>query len=102
MLILWFLPCFKPCKVPCTAPTESHLQTVLWNEINLWLGRMPKYIRDMYEWTSEYVRIAQNKETQFAIAKVGKKENADAIAGLHSDYMFCVVDEAPGVADEIY
>jgi len=94
MIIQWFILCFMPCKVPCTAPTENHLNVTLWNEIKLRNSRMPKYIRELYEITSDYVRIAQNKDTQFAVAKVGKKENAEGMAGLHSEFVLAVVDEA--------
>ncbi len=102
MLILWFLFCFKDCQIPCTAPTESHLNTVLWKEIALWLKRMPKYMQEVYEWTASFIRIKANPEVWFAMAKVGKKENAEAIAGIHADYILVVVDEASAVEEEIF
>ena len=105
MLILWFLFCFKNCQIPCTAPTESHLNTVLWKEIALWLKRMPKHMQDCYQWTAQFVKMVAkgaDPETWFAMAKVGKKENAEAIAGIHADYILVIVDEASGVEDEIF
>ena len=62
---------------------------------------MPKPIRELYEITSDFVKVVSNKEIQFAVAKVGKKENVEGMQGLHSDFVFCIGDEASGIADEI-
>lgn len=102
MLILWFLFSFMDCKVPVTAPTQSQMYDVLWAEIQKWILKMPEGIKELYEFSSDYVRIAQRPETWFARARTGRKENPEALAGLHADFMFLVVDEASGVPDPIF
>jgi hypothetical protein len=102
MLILWFLFAFMDCKVPCTAPTQSQMYDVLWAEIQKWILKMPPGIKELYEYSSDYIRIAQRPDTWFARARTGRKENPEALAGLHADFMMLIVDEASGVPDPIF
>lgn len=101
-LILWYLFCFKDAQVPCTAPTSDQIHDVLWKELANWLHRMPKQIADLYEWQSGYLRIKERPETWFARAKTARKEAPEALAGIHSDFVLMIVDEASGVPEEIF
>lgn len=102
MLILWYLFCFKDAQVPCTAPTSDQIHDVLWKELANWLYKMPKPIADLYEWQSGYLRIRERPETWFARAKTARKEAPEALAGIHSDFVLMIVDEASGVPEEIF
>ena len=102
MLILWFLFCFKDAQIPCTAPTSAQMHDVLWKEVSKWLTKMPAHIRAKYEWTSGYVRMTESPETWFARAKTASKEDPEALAGVHSDDVMFVIDEASGVPEEIF
>ena len=63
---------------------------------------MTEDIKKLYERTSEYIRVAAYDETRFARARTGKKENPEALAGLHADDLMIVADEASGVAEEVF
>lgn len=102
MLIIWYLFSRKDAKVPCTAPTANQMYDVLWAEIKKWIIKMPEAIAEKYEHTSEYVRIKENPENWFARARTAKKEDPEALAGLHADHMLLVVDEASWVPDEVF
>lgn len=78
------------------------MHDVLWKEIALWLGKMPQFMRDKYEWTTGYLRITESPETWFARAKTARKENPEALAGVHGESVMFVIDEAAGVVDEIF
>lgn len=101
-LLLWYLFCFHNSQVPCTAPTANQLFDVLWKEVKVWLDRMPKDISSQYEWTSEHVRMKENPETWFARAKTASKENTEALAGVHADFVCMLVDEGSGVEEGVY
>lgn len=102
MLILWFLFTHKDAQVPCTAPTSAQMHDVLWKEISLWLSRMPKPIQSLYEWSSEYIRIAERPNTWFARARTASKDRPEALAGVHSDFVLALADEASGVPEEVF
>lgn len=102
ILLLWFLWCFENAQVPCTAPTREQMEDILWKEVALWLERMPAFMRAKYEWTTGYIRISEKPETWFARARTGKKENPEALSGVHADNVLLLVDEASGIPNEIY
>lgn len=101
-LILWYLFCFKDAQVPCTAPTSEQIHDILWKEISVWLYKMPPEIKSLYDWTTGYVRIKERPETWFARARTARKENPEALAGVHGDFVFLIGDEASGIPDEVF
>jgi hypothetical protein len=101
-LILHFLFVYAMCKVPCTAPTADQMYDVLWAEIALWLGKMPKFISNMYEWSKDHIRMKESSDNWFARAKTATKENPEALSGIHADYIMQVIDEASAVPDPIF
>jgi hypothetical protein len=101
-LVLWFLFCFKDAQIPCTAPTSQQMHDILWKEIAVWLNRMPEKIKELYDWTGGYVRMVENPETWFARAQTARKENPEALAGVHGEYVMFIIDEGPGVPEEIF
>lgn len=101
-LIIWYLTCFVDAQVPCTAPTSDQMHDVLWKELNKWLLKMPDPLRVKFEWTTGYLRVIERPETWFARAKTARKESPEALAGVHGEYVFFVVDEASGVPEEIF
>jgi hypothetical protein len=101
-LILWFLFCFPDAQVPCTAPTSDQIYDVLWKEIKKWMNKLPEPVKASYEWQSAYIRIKDSPETWFARAKTARKEEPEALAGIHADHVMMIVDEASGVPEEIF
>ena len=102
MLIIWFLFCFKDSQIPCTAPTSEQMYDVLWKEISIWINKMPKMYKDLYEWQSGHIRIKDSPETWFARAATARKENPEALAGVHGENVMFAIDEASGVPDVIF
>ncbi len=102
MLILWFLFIHKDAQVSCTAPTGEQMHDVLWKEIALWLGRMPEKIKTLYDWQTGYIRMVERPETWFARARTARKENPEALAGMHGEWILFVIDEGSAVPDEIF
>jgi len=103
--ILWFMTCYFPCKVPCTAPTSHQLDDVLWPEISKWLRRMREtepVVAEALEWTKTRITLREAPEESFAVPRTARPENPEALQGFHSDNILFVVDEAPGVAENVF
>jgi hypothetical protein len=100
-VILWFLFCFKNAQMSCTAPTSQQMHDILWKEVSLWLNKMPDRIKDLYEWSNGYVRIKENPEAWFARAVTARRENPEALAGTHGEFVALLLDEASGVPQEV-
>ena len=101
-IILWAVSCFPNCKVPCTAPSGHQLEDVLWAELAKWHQQMHGAWRRKIVVGSKKVYHVDAKETQFAVARTARPENPDALQGFHADNLFFLVDEAAGVAQQVF
>jgi len=100
MLLLWFMFCYR-WKIWLTAPDSVSLYDVLWAEIWTWLLKMPNWIKELYDKTSDHLYVKEDRDWWFARCKTWKKENPEALAWLHSDSMMLICDEASWVPDAI-
>jgi hypothetical protein len=100
-LILWYLYCFKDAQLGCTSPTSDQLHDVLWKEIAKWLGEMPEFVREKFEWSMNYVRVRERSETWFARARTARKEAPEALSGLHGEHVMLIGEEASGIEDVV-
>lgn len=101
-IILWFLFVHSASQVACTSPGAEQMYDVLWKELKKWIEKMPKSYADLYLWESTHIRMAQSPQTWFARAKTSSKENTEALAGVHADWVLIAVDEASGVEEPIF
>jgi phage terminase large subunit len=102
LLILWFLFVHPNCRIGCTAPSQAGLYDVLWSEIKKWIQKMPEAVQEMYIWESTHIRMKEDPNEWFARAKTASKENTEALAGIHADWVMLLADEASGVEEPIF
>jgi len=87
-------------KVVCTAPSKHQLYDVLWSEFAKWLRHMNPAFRVQFQWTKEKIFHKNHPEEWFATSITSTKENPEALAGRHAEYVFVIRDEASGIPDE--
>ena len=102
IVIFWGLTCFIDSQIGCTAPTADQIYDILWKEVARWHRKMPQRLADAFEVQAQYVRVKERPETWFARARTARKENPEALAGLHAEVVIIIVDEASGVPEEIF
>lgn len=101
-VILWFLFVHPEAQVACTSPSKEQMYDVLWKELKKWIDRMPTMMAQFYLWETSHVRMREMPQTWFARAKTSSKENTEALAGVHADWVLMAVDEASGVEEPIF
>lgn len=103
--VIWFLACYFPAKVPATAPTSHQLGDVLWSEIakwhRKWAERFPA-MADLFEWSGEAYRLKDAPNEAFAVARTSRPERPEALQGFHAEHILFLIDEASGVADNVF
>lgn len=103
--VLWFLACYFPAKVPATAPTSHQLEDVLWAEIAKWHRQMALKFPALaaeFEWTAGAFRMKSAPNESFSVARTSRPEKPEALQGFHSDNILFLIDEASGVADNVF
>ena len=68
----------------------------------MWHNRMPAALKAQFRWTAERFERIDAPQEAFAVARTSRKEQPEALQGLHSETMVFVIDEASGVYDEVF
>lgn len=105
---VWLFMTTRPHpKVACTSITGDNLRDGLWSELALWQYRSKNpLLKSAFQWSAERIVAKQHPETWFASARTWAKgadpaQQANALAGLHGDYILFIIDEAGGVPDAV-
>ena len=101
-LAIWHMVTKYPQKTVMTAPTAGQLFDALFAEIKLWINRLPAPIRALFEMTSEKVTLKAAPEASFISARTSSADRPEALAGIHSDNVLILVDEASAVPEPVY
>ena len=101
-IILWFLLTRYPCKVVVTAPTASQLYDALFAELKGRLKEMPKAVSKLLEATSDRVVLKSSPTEAFCSARTSSKERPESLAGVHSENVLLIADEASGIPEEVF
>lgn len=92
---LWFLYSHYPAKVITTAPTQNQVRNILWKEIRALhsRARVPlggKALEEMVKLSDDVFAVGISTD------------EADRFQGYHAEHLLVILDEAPGVREEIW
>lgn len=96
IIAIHFLLCYFGSNVGVTATTEDQLKDIFLKEINVWVKRLPENLRGNLDILDTFIRI-KNEKDWYLRARVASKENSQALAGLHANWVLMLVDECSGV-----
>lgn len=91
-----------PQKTVVTAPTEKQLFDALWAEFRTSVETLPPHLRTLLEMKSDRCELVASPAGSFCSAKTARAEQPDALQGVHSDWVLLIVDEAAGVAEQVF
>jgi phage terminase large subunit len=100
--MLWFVLLRFPNKVVVTAPTSAQLFDALFAELKRWVNELPPAIRGMLEVKSDRIELKAAASEAFISARTSRSETPEALAGVHSDNVMLVIDEASGVPEAVF
>jgi len=100
--MLWFVLLRFPNKVVVTAPTSGQLFDALFAELKRWISELPDPLRVLLEVKSDRVELLAAPSEAFISARTSRAETPEALAGVHSDNVMLVVDEASGVPEQVF
>ena len=100
--MLWFLLLRFPNKVVVTAPTSSQLFDALFAELKRWINELPPNLQQLLNVKSDRVELTAAASEAFISARTSRAETPEALAGVHSENVLLVVDEASGVPEKVF
>jgi len=101
-LMLWYLLMKFPNKIVVTAPTSSQLFDALFAEVKRWVGELPQQLQQLLNVKSDRIELAAAPSEAFISCRVSRAESPEAMAGVHSENVLLVVDEASGVPEKVF
>ena len=101
-LLLWHMFTRLPQKSVCTAPTAGQLFDALFSEVKHWAQKLPAPLRDTIEIFSDRIVQRGAPESSFISARTSSAERPEALAGIHSENVLIIVDEASAVPEPVF
>jgi hypothetical protein len=100
--MLWFVLLRFPNKVVVTAPTSGQLFDALFAELKRWINELPPQLQVLLTVKSDRVELTAAPSEAFISARTSRAETPEALAGVHSDNVMLVIDEASGVPEQVF
>lgn len=104
-VVLHFLFTRYPCKVAVTAPSATQLFDAMAAEVKLWLKKAEANkpaLKGILEAHSDRVFMAAAPEAVFLTYRTSRKENPEALQGIHAEHVLLIADEASGVDEKVF
>lgn len=102
-VIVWhMLTCKFPQKTVATAPSRGQLEDALVAEIISLYGKLPEPLQELFEVKSNRIELRMAPKDSFFSARTSREEKPEALAGVHSDHVLLIADEASGVPEKIF
>ena len=100
--LIWHLLTRFPQKAICTAPTAGQLFDALFSEVKHWINRLPPSLRDTIEVYSDRIVQKGTPESSFISARTSSAERPEALAGVHSEHVLLICDEASAIPEAVF
>lgn len=101
-LMIWFLLTRYPSKTVVTAPTGPQLWDALFAEVKGWVGELPEQVRLLLEVKAESIELVSSPDKAFISARTSRAEQPQALAGIHSEHVMLIADEASDVPAQVF
>ena len=100
--LIWHMTTRYPQKSVVTAPTSAQLVDALYSELKTWINKLPPVLRESFDVFSDRVVLKGAPESSFISARTSSTERPEALAGVHSEHVLLVVDEASAVPEQVF
>lgn len=104
-VVLWFIQTKQDAKVPITAPVSDQIGVNLFGELRKLL-RIQRDNGIIGKWLADNTDIKDGEivfgGTNIAIARTARRDNPEALAGMHATNLLFLIDEASGVEEVVF
>ena len=100
--LIWHMLTRFPQKAVCTAPTSGQLFDALFSEVKKWINVLPPVLRDSIEVFSDRIVLKAAPESSFISARTSSAERPEALAGVHSENVLLICDEASAIPEPVF
>ena len=102
MAAVWHVLMRIPSKTVVTAPTSSQLFDACFAEMKNVAKRLKPPFNDLLEIKSDRIELKSQPESTFISCRTSRAEQPEALAGVHSQNVLLIADEASGVPNAVF
>lgn len=99
---IWHMLCRFPQKTVVTAPTAGQLFDAFFSELKAWITKLPPVLREQIEVQSDRILLKIAPERSFISARTSSADKPEALAGIHSEHVLIICDEASAIPEPVY
>lgn len=99
---LWFILTRFPQKTVVTSQSAPQLWDALWAEIKAWAKKLPAPLLPLLDVKSESIELMGAPDESFISARTSRPEAPEAMAGVHSENVLLIGDEASGIPEQVF
>ena len=102
MAAIWHVCIKVPSKTVVTAPTSSQLFDACFAEMKNVAKRLKPPFDKLLEVKSDRIELKGQPESTFISCRTSRAEQPEALAGVHSENVLLIADEASGVPNAVF
>ena len=102
MAAIWHVLMRVPSKTVVTAPTSAQLFDACFAEMKNVAKRLKKPFNDLLEIKSDRIELKSQPQSTFISCRTSRQEQPEALAGVHSDNVLLLADEASGIPASVF
>lgn len=92
-----------PQKTICTAPSAGQLYQALWNDIKIFINRLPPVLFELLDVRADSIHLTAAPNESFIAARTSRADQPEAMQGIRSEGWTLVLgDEASGIPDSVF
>ena len=91
-----------PQKTVGTAPSSTQLFDAFAAECKSWIKKLPPVLENLLEVTSDRIELKSDPAGSFVSWRTSRADQPEALAGVHSEWVLLIADEASGVPDIVF
>lgn len=88
-------------KLVLTAPVAAQLENQLMPEVGKWADNLFPIIKPLADVKTKHATYGATKKNK-AVARTARKNNSEALAGVHGSFVLYILDEASGISNEVF
>lgn len=105
-VLAWCIVCHAltrfPQKVVCTAPTSAQLFDALAAETKAQFKKLPPALLQLFDIKTDSITLLAAPDESFVSFRTSRPEMPEALAGVHSEHVLLVGDEASGIPEPVF
>lgn len=102
LIVSWWANTRYPWRIVMTAPTSTQLWDGLWPEVCARFKELNPILSSQFDIKAERIELKEDPENCFITARGSRKDQPEAIQGIHSPNALILADEASGIPDEVF